>query len=133
MKKTKIFYDGLCKVCSTEINQYKKMAGAENLNFVDITEPEFNPLDENLDPYKINIELHAIDTNGTLHAGVDTFILIWNEIHSLQWLARLAQKKPVKMTLNLFYFVFIKIRPYLPRKSCETSPYCAVDIKKINS
>jgi len=130
MNKTKVFFDGLCVVCSAEISQYKKMAGSENINFVDITEPSFNALDERLDPYKINIELHSIDQNGQIHVGVDTFILIWNQINSLKWLARLAQMPFFKKILTLSYHLFIKIRPFLPRKSCESSPYCAIDSKK---
>ena len=130
MKKTAVtlYFDGLCVVCSAEINHYKKMKGSENIHFVDIADPSFNAKKENLDPQKINIELHAKDAHGKLHVGVDAFILIWSRLDKLNWLSRLAKNSVINKFLQLNYSLFVKIRPYLPRKSCETSPYC--EIKK---
>ena len=126
----KVFYDGLCVVCSSEINHYKKMKGSENILFVDITAPEFNPLTEGLDPQKVHEELHAKDSTGKLHVGVDTFILIWSKLDKLKWLSKAAQKTLLRKFLQLNYSVFVKVRPYLPRKSCETSPYCDIKASK---
>lgn len=123
-KKIEVFYDGLCVVCSAEIEHYKKLKGSENISFVDIANPEFDPAKENLDPHKINVELHARDAQGQLHIGVDAFILIWSQLEKLQWLHRIATKNSVKKFLQFNYQVFVKVRPFLPRKSCETSPYC---------
>lgn len=125
-----LYYDGLCVVCSAEINHYKKMRGSESIRFVDITDAHFNAKAENLDPKKIHVELHAKDANGQMHVGVDAFILVWSRLEKLKWLSRLAQKSIAKAFLQLNYSLFVKIRPYLPRKSCETSPYCEVPGKK---
>lgn len=132
MKKSTVtlYFDGLCVVCSAEINQYKKMRGSENINFVDIAGPDFDAKKENLDPVKVNIELHAKDSDGKLHIGVDAFILIWSRLDKLNWLSRLAKNSVVNKFLQLNYALFIKIRPYLPRRSCETSPYCEIKEKK---
>lgn len=119
-----VFYDGLCVLCSSEINQYKKMKGAENIRFIDITGLDFDAKKEGLDPFLVHKELHAKDENGRLVVGVDTFILIWSKIEKLKWLSIFAQKSLVKKTLQFNYNIFVKIRPYLPRKSCEASPYC---------
>jgi predicted DCC family thiol-disulfide oxidoreductase YuxK len=125
-----LYYDGLCVVCSAEINHYKKMRGSQNIRFVDITEAGFDAKKENLDPQKINVELHAKDSNGKLHIGVDAFILVWSHLDKLKWLSRLAEKSLVKSFLQMNYALFVKIRPYLPRRSCETSPYCEIKGKK---
>ena len=120
----KVFYDGLCVLCSSEINHYRKMKGAENIKFVDITGLDFDAKNEGLDPFLVHKELHAKDENGRVFVGVETFILIWSKLDKLKWVSRLAQKSLVKKTLQLNYKAFVKIRPYLPRKSCEDSPYC---------
>lgn len=120
----KVFYDGLCVVCSSEINHYKKMQGGEKINFIDITSLDFDASLEKLDPQSVHKELHAKDKNGNVFVGVDAFVLIWSQIDKLKWLSKLAQTWPVKKTLELNYKLFVKIRPYLPRKSCESSPYC---------
>ena len=122
----KVYFDGLCVVCSKEIEQYKKMKGAEKINFIDIADPSFDCALEGLDPFAINKELHSKDAEGKIHVGVDTFILIWSNIDKLNWLAKLAQTSIVNFILQKNYILFTKIRPYLPRKSCETSPYCEI-------
>lgn len=126
----KVYYDGLCVVCSSEINHYKKMNGSENIDFIDITSSDFRADVEGLDPQKVHEELHAKDAFGQLHVGVDAFILIWASIDKLKWLSKAAQKNLVKKILQANYSLFVKIRPYLPRRSCETSPYCATKASK---
>ncbi len=125
-----IYYDGLCRVCSAEINHYKKMKGADLISFVDITRTDFDPVQENLDPQKIHQEMHAKDRDGNLFVGVDAFILIWSQLPSLVWLSRLAKNKGVNQILQWGYQGFVKIRPFLPRKSCEDSPYCEIAAPK---
>lgn len=122
--KAKVFYDGLCRVCSAEINTYRKMKGADRIEFIDITSADFDCKKENLDPYFVHQELHAKDSEGKVHVGVEAFVVIWNQLPKLNWLASLAQKGWMNRFLRLNYSAFVKIRPYLPRKSCEASPYC---------
>lgn len=124
--KSKVFYDGLCRVCSAEISTYKKMKGADQIDFIDITSQDFDSKKENLDPFLVHKELHAKDEYGKVYVGVETFILIWTKLPSLNWLARLARQKWFNSFLRLNYSAFVKIRPYLPRKSCEASPYCEI-------
>lgn len=128
--KVKVFYDGLCIVCSSEINHYKKMKGADHIQFIDITSSAFSPEHENLDPFKVHKELHSKDETGQIFVGVDTFILIWSKIDKLKWLSKLAKKTPVKKTLELNYKLFVKVRPYLPRRACEDSPYCEIKAQR---
>lgn len=125
----KVFYDGLCVVCSSEINHYKKMQGGDKIDFVDITGLDFNASKENLNPHSVHKELHAKDKNGNVYIGVDAFVLIWSQIDKLNWLSKMAQTWPIKKALQLNYKLFVKIRPYLPRKSCEASPYCETKSK----
>lgn len=130
MTQAFVYYDGLCRVCSAEINHYKTMRGAEAISFIDITTTDFDPLRENLDPFKIHQEIHAKDSSGQLYVGVAAFILIWSKLPALAWLARLAKKTFPNKVLHWGYRGFVKIRPYLPRKSCEASMYCEIDPKK---
>lgn len=123
MKKT-VYFDGLCYLCSFEISHYKNMKGAENILFMDITSADFKPEFHNLDPYKVHEALHVKAADGVLYTGVDAFIEIWKELPALRRLAQAAQYRPVKIVLEMFYRLFAKIRPHLPRKSCEQSPYC---------
>ena len=134
MNKTKgvIYFDGLCKACSAEINHYRKLPGSESFDFVDITSLTFKPEDHGLDPVKVHKVMHVRDSNGVLHEGVDAFVTIWKEIPRYHFLARLSKKQFIRWTLEQGYKAFVVIRPYLPRKKldCSESPYCETNLPK---
>ena len=122
----KIYYDGLCHVCSREIEHYRRQRGAENLRFIDITSSEFDPVREGLDPIQINRVMHLKLDNGSIKTGVDAFIEIWNCLPRYQWFAKAAQTRIFRFLLESGYRAFVQIRPFLPRKkqACSDSPYC---------
>jgi predicted DCC family thiol-disulfide oxidoreductase YuxK len=123
-----VYFDGLCHLCSREINHYRKNAFAERLRFVDITESQFNPTQEGVDPFAVHRSMHVKRPNGDIIDGVDAFIEIWRTLPGYLWLAQTVSLKPVHALAKLGYSVFAKIRPLLPRKSrdCEESPYCEI-------
>lgn len=126
MNQASVYFDGLCPLCSREIAHYQGMRGSERIRFVDITSPSFDSVREGLDPAAIHRELHAKDADGRILTGVAAFILIWRQLPSMRWLVPVASFSPVNLALRGAYRAFAKLRPLLPRKSCEASPYCEV-------
>ncbi len=123
----KVYYDGLCHLCSREIEHYKTMKGAEGILFVDITSSGFDVAAEGLDPHRIHKSLHVRDEKGNISTGVEAFIVIWSQLHRLKKIVPVASFTPIKRTLEAGYFLFAKVRPLLPRKKCADSPYCEVN------
>ncbi len=125
---TTVYYDGLCRVCSREIDHYRTLSASRPLRFLDITAPEFSAEAEGVDPVQVHKYMHVKRADGSLSLGVDAFIEIWSSLPRYQWAARLARKGAVRFGLDAFYNVFVKVRPYLPRKKadCAASPYCDV-------
>lgn len=121
-----IYYDGLCKVCSAEIEHYKKQTGAHRFVFVDITHGSFDAKKAGLDPFQVHKVMHVRSPDGNIHTKVDAFRAIWKELPKYQWLYKLSGVTPIRKSMDLGYIAFSKIRPYLPRKSadCSQSPYC---------
>lgn len=120
MALTRVYYDDLCKVCSAEINHYKKQPGAENIAFVDISSGDFDAAAEDVDPVLIHKAMHARSATGELRIGVDAFIEIWKQLPRYRWAANWAEKKPLRIVLEAGYHAFTYIRPYLPRKkACD--------------
>ncbi len=117
----KIYYDGLCHLCSAEINLYQKAVGRENLQFVDITDPAFDAPKEGLNPVDVHQFMHVKNDAGKIFTKVDAFIEIWKVLPKYKFLARTAQIKILRPFLNLCYWAFATIRPYLPKKKkvCE--------------
>ncbi len=128
--KTKIYYDGLCHLCSREIDHYKKMRGASNIEFIDITAHSFSAASEGVDPVEIHKSIHVRDKWGHIQTGVDAFITIWNELPALKFIVPIAKAKPIHLVLEALYGIFAKVRPLLPKKSCENSPYCETHTKR---
>jgi predicted DCC family thiol-disulfide oxidoreductase YuxK len=129
----KVYFDGLCPLCSREIEHYQKQKGAEKIQFVDICGPQFDADKENLDPKKIHQVMHVRKADGTVATAVDAFIEIWKVLPKYNWAAAAAAKANVRLLLNFGYHIFAKIRPWLPRKAsadCSTSPYCELEPKE---
>ena len=130
-QKLKIYFDGLCVVCSREIEHYRHQAGSGQIDFVDICAPNFDAVKEGVDPFKIHKDMHAKTPDGKLVTRVQAFIEIWQRLPRYQWLARLAKRRYIRPGLELGYSAFTQVRPFLPRRKksadCSESPYCEVN------
>lgn len=120
-KEFAIFYDGLCYVCNLEIEHYKKQKGQEAIAFVDISHPQFSATAWNLDALEIQIKMHGRLANGETTVGIQTFIEIWKRLPKYSRYVNIAQSTLGKKGLEIFYRVFVKIRPYLPRRKPESA------------
>lgn len=105
-----------------------KQEGAENILFVDICSPQFNPEKEGVDPTLIHKIMHVRRSDGSLAVKLDAFIEIWSALPKFRFLAKLAKTPIIFAGLNIGYSCFSKIRPWLPRykstDECKDSPYC---------
>lgn len=121
-----MYFDGLCHLCSREIDHYRKQNGSDKIEFVDITAPDFDPKKANVDPILVHREMHVRKADGTLAIGVDAFIAIWETLPRYRFAARLAKRGIPHALLTAGYKVFARVRPFLPRKKsdCSKSPYC---------
>ena len=124
--RTRVYYDGLCHLCSREIDHYRRQKGAQKIQFVDITAEGFDAVLEGLNPAIVHKQIHAKREDGTLKTGVDAFVEIWDHLPRYQWAARIARIGFINRLLGFSYKVFAAIRPLLPRKKrdCSDSPYC---------
>lgn len=120
--KLTLFYDGLCPLCSREIEYYRKRAAEDPLvHFVDIADPQFQASAHGLDPLAVHRQMH-VKLDDQLHVGVDAFVAIWQRIRGFGWLARLVRLPGVYQLAWVAYTIFAWIRPWLPRRksSCTT-------------
>ena len=101
-----VFYDGKCGLCRREIEYYKRIARVGVFDWVDIT------VDASV-TQKLGISyadglklLHAQDSQGKLHVGVDAFLLIWKQIPCWRILARIVSFPIIRPVANIAYRVF---------------------------
>lgn len=123
----RVFYDGSCYVCATEIEHYLKEDHAGRLLAVDISAPDFDP-----EPFRISLdafmyELHAIDMNGRIYRGVEAFWAIWqafpaSTVYGI--MGAIITMPLINPAARLLYNGFARIRPYLPKRHNCSSGTC---------
>ncbi|WP_041245243.1 thiol-disulfide oxidoreductase DCC family protein [Geotalea uraniireducens] len=116
----RVFYDGSCSVCATEIEHYLREDHGGKLLPVDISARDFDP-----EPYHIPLEafmyeLHVIDQSGAVYRGVEAFWAIWqafptSTIYGV--LGAVIRMPVVKPFARLLYKGFARVRPYLPKRT----------------
>ena len=126
-QKLKIFYDGLCIICRTEIKAYEKWDKQGKLELVDISHPQFSAEAEGLETKLVQKYLHIKMPDGRILTGVDTFIAVWKTLDIFKLLTKVAENSIGRKFFDLGYPVFVIARPYIPRrKTCDSH---ACDLK----
>lgn len=129
----RVFYDGSCIVCATEIEHYLKKDHDDKLVAVDISSPDFDPA-----PYRISLadfmhQLHAIDQDGLVFKGVDSFWAIWQAFPSSTiygLMGRIIQLPLVNQLARIGYWLFARVRPYLPKRHQCDNGTCSIHHKR---
>jgi predicted DCC family thiol-disulfide oxidoreductase YuxK len=118
----KVFYDGSCYVCSSEMLVYMKKDHGERLKFIDISAPDFNPDEYGISLADFMYQMHAIDREGNVYRGPEAFRAIWQAFPSSAWygfLAALVTFPGVRILARAAYMTFARIRKYLPKRRKE--------------
>jgi len=61
MLKRTIFYDGLCQLCSREIELFQHRVRDGSLAYVDISLPDFDAARHGIDKVRVNKHMHVRD------------------------------------------------------------------------
>lgn len=91
MEQVHILYNDRCPVCRAEIAHYRDKAQAAGaaLHFDDLNTTDLGAW--RLTPDQAARRMHAKLPDGTVVSGVPAFVLIWNRLPRMGWLARLVQ------------------------------------------
>jgi predicted DCC family thiol-disulfide oxidoreductase YuxK len=107
---TTVYYDGACPICSREIGQYRKVQGAERLDFVDVSTCGAEALGQDLSRDAALARMHVRRADGNLASGAAAFAEIWQQLPRLAWAGRLAASPMVLPVLEIGYRVFLRVR-----------------------
>ena len=121
MSKIKVFFDGNCNLCSSEIKFYQKISPDDVFEWKDLykmSEKDFKL--ENLKLEHCLKFLHVKDENDNLKIGVDAFITIWKKLKFWNILAKIVSYPLIKQFTNFLYYIFAIIR-YSRLKKCKTT------------
>ena len=125
----RIFYDGSCSVCATEVERYGRKDGDGRLILVDISDPDFNATLFGITLAEFMYQMHAIDRTGRIFRGVEAFWAIWQAFPSSTLLGlcgALISLPLVNPLARLCYRIFASLRGYLPKRhrECASGTCC---------
>jgi predicted DCC family thiol-disulfide oxidoreductase YuxK len=109
-----LFYDGSCPLCALEIGYYKRCDTDQALNFVDVSTERFSG-DGRLTRSQAMARFHVRLGNGLRVSGAQAFVEVWRVLPGWRWLARLASLPGAVTVLEVFYRLFLRIRPLIIR------------------
>ena len=120
----RVFYDGSCSVCATEVERYGRKDRDGCLILVDISDPAFDAGFFGISLADFMYQLHAIDRSGRVFRGVEAFWAIWQAFPASTLLGLCGTMISVPLVnplARLCYRIFAGIRGYLPkrRKVCS--------------
>ena len=110
-----VFYDANCIICETEINYYRKKKLSNKINWINISDYNFDPSKHQLENLPFKKRLYAKKDN-QLYDGIDTFLLIWETLEIWHFMVKISKIKPIRKIMDIGYYFFTIIRPYLPKK-----------------
>ena len=119
-----VFYDDKCSLCSREINFYKKIAPKAPLKWLGISSSSIELKNAKVKRIDALMFLHARDSEGIFHVGVDAFILIWRNLPYFKYLNYIISQPGIYQLANLIYEKFAKYR----FKNLE---HCQIELRKI--
>lgn len=105
-----VYYDGACPVCRREIAHYRRLRGAQTIEWVDAATCALPALGADLDRRRALARFHVRDADGTLVSGPLAFVAIWRRLPALAWLAPLASSRPALALLETAYRIFLRAR-----------------------
>jgi predicted DCC family thiol-disulfide oxidoreductase YuxK len=118
-----IYFDGLCQLCSREIDLFRRLVPDGSLVYVDIAADDFDPTAYGVDPVAVHKTMHVRDDEGELRTGLDALIAMWEVVPGFRWLAIFANLPLVRPVAQVGYALFAWVRPKLPKRkrvACET-------------
>jgi len=120
MDKLTLLFDGSCVLCNKEVQHYLKLDTENLIVPVDISKSEFDASVYGLKFSDVDLHMHAIDNQGRIYIGVNSFIAIWRRIPKYQFLIPIFENRYLRPMIDIGYDVFAKhIRKRLPKKKCQ--------------
>ncbi len=94
-EKTEVLYNATCPICSREVDHYAKLSNeaALPITYSDATDPA-KLRDWGITAEDATRRFH-VRKGGQTYGGIPAFIVLWQDIPQMRWLARLVQRRGI--------------------------------------
>ena len=110
-----VFYDGSCPLCRAEIDTYRRMEGADQVWWHDVSRTARTEIAPDLDRDTAMRRFHVRLPEGKLVSGGRAFAELWLHVPRLRFAGRIFRTGPGGWLLDQVYDLFLPLRPYLQR------------------
>ena len=121
----KVYFDGICGLCSKEIKYYKKIAPESIFEWIDVAKDPNAMNDYKITQAEALLYLHAIDNDNIIYVGSDAFALIWKNLPKWNILGQLISFPIMRNLCRLIYKKFAKHR-------FKNNPHCQLASTKLS-
>ena len=105
-----VYYDGLCGLCSKEINHYRKIAPAGVFDWADIATDASRCTELGVSQARALEVIHVRASDGAIHTGVASFVAMWRALPRRGWLAVVVGLPVVSYLAERVYQLFARWR-----------------------
>ena len=105
-----VYYDGACPLCAKEIDSYRRLQGADAIDWIDVSPCESVRLGGDLDRDAALMRLHVRCADGTLIDGAAAFATLRQQLPALARMGRLASQPVLLAVLESGYAAFLRVR-----------------------
>lgn len=111
MATLRVFYDGQCPLCRSEITLMRRLDRRGVITFIDLSDAHATcPIDQR----DALARFHA-EEDGRMLSGAAAFAAMWRAIPVLRPLGLAARNRRVLWLLERLYLAFLVVRPRLQR------------------
>ena len=110
-EQTTVFYDGACPLCRREIGVYKRLKGADDIVWQDLSSMDAQQLPSGLSLSTALKRFHVQTSDGWLLSGGMAFVHLWSKLPRLAFLGTVGSLPVISDLIELFYRISLHCRP----------------------
>lgn len=107
--KTKVYYDGSCRLCSAAITKYTRK---QNFQSIDISKSTFNANKEGLKQTALMKKIHLRLPSGKIVTGVEALIVLWKNTPGYAGLGLIISLPVIKQLAQAGYWAVARMRHF---------------------
>jgi predicted DCC family thiol-disulfide oxidoreductase YuxK len=125
----RILFDGDCPFCKREAAWLQRLDRHKNLEFEDISAPDFDPSDYGLTDEQVQASIHGILSDSSVIEGVEVFRIASRSV-GLGWLMAPTRWPGLRTAFDTAYSIFARNRNTLGNLFSRSCREGACEIKQ---
>ena len=115
-RRLRVFFDGSCPLCSREIKFYRRLAGSNKCDWIDVNSMIAGKIPSKFTREDLLNRFHVEHPTEGFLSGALAFGMLWSEIFGRSWIYKFVNWPIVTFVAELAYRGFLPLRKILKGK-----------------